>query len=90
MEKSTVHSGLNGLIITLQLEKATILAIISLWRVKVAMSVVLTEYLSPQAGALKVNGSSLILLSLTRLWRLQVIECIYYYSILTFFERFLF
>ena len=90
MEKSTVHSGLNGLIITLQLEKATILAIISLWRVKVAMSVVLTEYLSPQAGALKVNGSSLILLSLTRLWRLQVIECIYYYSILTFFQRFLF
>ena len=90
MEKSTVHSGLNGLIITLQLVKATILAIISLWRVKVAMSVVLTEYLSPQAGALKVNGSSLILLSLTRLWRLQVIECIYYYSILTFFERFLF
>ena len=63
MEKSTVHSGLSGLIITLQLVKATILAIISLWRVKVAMSVVLTEYLSPQAGALKVNGSSLILLS---------------------------
>jgi len=73
-ETNIVHSGLNGLIIKLQSVKDPILAIISLWRVTVAIFVVLTESQSLQAGALKVNGSSLTLLSLTELLRLQVCE----------------
>ena len=70
METNIVHSGLNGLIITLQSEKAPILATISLWRVTAVMFALLTESQSLQAGALKVNGSSLTLLSLIELLRL--------------------